>query len=767
MALGALREEARSLDAAAVRERLREIARIGEERGFSGFEPLLFAYQARMANRQDEFGIADARAARAALDAAIPKEAFVFKPSACTHFLQEFWQQWELGHEPTQEQWGRFAACSAEPAPAAQPLQDGLILTVDAGEEFRFVLDRPPGVADGFTATIDPAPASPVVFASDGHQVALYTPVSFELPLSARTQPFTIRLSSGGAVSAYRVVLHVNSSVHGPAYALLVPGQGVRQPYVASGGPDDCGILPPFAAALPCGPVAWRWLGDPLPAGLTLAPWPDGTARLAGAVIAGASSSRGRVRMQQGAQGTEQAVNLQVGVHFAADPGTVLGPHEIVRGQTFRLELPRAFGGDGTGYTWSVEPTSPGLLPSGLQLVQDAGAWRIEGVVGPATPLGETTVRLRVTAPSSSAAASLGVGFRLVVPFRVWTQNTYLRPPTIITTAEIAALLLIPIVGPTLAAAATAIKTIYDNAVKNTDDDNEQRAAVVTERIPDFDIVALQEVFSGANLDQITQGTAGGHWSLAGPEGGSIFDSPGSSGLLLLVRRSLARHLDGTVGPVVRPFAYQLAFAHAMDVYAEKSGNDALSRKGFTLDVVHFGALADEWIYVVNTHTQADPGNEAIRASQLQQVSAFLAGHADARHPVLFMGDFNVPGGTPEHDAMLATLGAKDLFQLVRPNEEGVTYDSERNAYALHWNGDDPPLRQRLDYLLVRQGTDYRIVVDGQHVHVQGDGVNEQVVTRLCRNPDTFEGWTFDDSSLQCYLSDHYGLVGHLRLVRA
>jgi hypothetical protein len=126
-----------------------------------------------------------------------------------------------------------------------------------------------------------------------------------------------------------------------------------------------------------------------------------------------------------------------------------------------------------------------------------------------------------------------------------------------------------------------------------------------------------------------------------------------------------------------------------------------------------------------------------------------------------------VPGGTPEHDAMLATLGAKDLFQLVRPNEEGVTYDSERNAYALHWNGDDPPLRQRLDYLLVRQGTDYRIVVDGQHVHVQGDGVNEQVVTRLCRNPDTFEGWTFDDSSLQCYLSDHYGLVGHLRLVRA
>lgn len=414
--------------------------------------------------------------------------------------------------------------------------------------------------------------------------------------------------------------------------------------------------------------------------------------------------------------------------------------------------------------------TSPNLLPPGLSLVQQGRLWRIEGTVSLEVPLRARTVRLTVSSPGVTASESLVLGFQITSRVRVWTQNTFLRPPTIVDYGEIGLLFLIPFVGPDAARVAAAVKIVYDNAMSNTDEDNHERAAAVLDRISAFDIVALQEVFDTETLEFFSTGTGNGYWALPGPEGGSLLgvvDVPTNSGLLLLVRQQLASHLEQTP-PVVRRFLYYASLRHRSQVFQERSGlftADGWANKGFTLSVVHVGALPDEFIYVVNTHLQAGSNDAEIRDSQLRQMKRLLDAEADSLHPVLLMGDFNVADGTPERESMLRILGGPvDLFRAANAAARGSTYDPSRNAYAHHW-GDASEPAQRLDYLLVRQGTDYILTAD--QIRVVGDDQNEQVFTRLCRNPDTFEGWQFDDPSLLCYISDHYGVEAHLRLRRA
>ena len=76
--------------------------------------------------------------------------------------------------------------------------------------------------------------------------------------------------------------------------------------------------------------------------------------------------------------------------------------------------------------------------------------------------------------------------------------------------------------------------------------------------------------------------------------------------------------------------------------------------------------------------------------------------------------------------------------------------------------------------MLVRQGSDYLIVLDttaafGIEVQDNSPARNPANAfdTRLCRAPGPpTTGWLIDDPSLRCYMSDHWGLEAHLRLVK-
>ena len=180
--------------------------------------------------------------------------------------------------------------------------------------------------------------------------------------------------------------------------------------------------------------MIWQWIpdqGGPLPPGINLYPQPDGNARLSGTPQMGAISSRGRLHLEQAGQVVERPRSLLVPVHLASGGREQIGPHALLRGETFSLRLPEAMGGDGQTYTWSVAPAGPPLPPS-VQLVRRGTAVWLEGMVEEATPLGRHSVQLRVELPLTPAPrlfqSQLDVGQLL----RVWTQKGFLvprRPP--------------------------------------------------------------------------------------------------------------------------------------------------------------------------------------------------------------------------------------------------------------------------------------------------------------------------------------------------
>jgi hypothetical protein len=732
---------------------------------------------------------------------------------ACLRAQQRLLEQLASGREVPQELWLENLACDSEQnTPDPITLRDNLVLdAIDAPASFVYLFDRPQGVAIGFSARIDPAPPQPVVFNSDGRQLVLQTLPLREVPADARTQVYQITLTSGGRDHVYDVVLPVNLGMAVPVLPVLVPGTSVEVMLRASGGGADCGALPP-GVQLPCGPMTWQWLpdqGGPLPAGMNLYPEPDGNARLSGTPQIGAVSSRGRLRLAQGGQLVERPRSLLVPVHLTAGGrAALLGPHALLRGEPFSLRLPQAMGGDGQTYTWSVVPAGP-PMPASLALVRRGTEDWLEGVVEEATPLGRHSVQLRVESPLTAAASLFQTQLDLGQLLRVWTQNSFLRPPDVFPASfytEVGAYLLSPLHAPFASSVLTfaaGIEAYWDITVQNTDDDNAERTDLILERAAEFDIVALQEAFS-QQAEQVVDGaTAAGFFPLPGP-GPSEWRLPTdlstgavqasipmqSSGLFLLVRRNLYRPpiaISGPAGELAREAMRLAALNHRSQLFTgcngfTSDGSDCLAEKGFTLSTVHVGTGPDEFLFVVNTHLDAGGSmfDVAARAAQLTEIATFIAANTDGVHPILFMGDFNIVGEVgspafagPELGTMIAALGGLDLFRLAHPLMTGApvgyTIDSGLNAYAHEWGDHDPqnPTRERLDYLRVVQGSGFTLTLVS--IAVMGDALDprEEPRTQNCYDPDLLDnGWVEANESLRCYFSDHFGVEAVLRLDR-
>jgi endonuclease/exonuclease/phosphatase family metal-dependent hydrolase len=633
-------------------------------------------------------------------------------------------------------------------------------------------------------------------------RMAIYTPCHNELPGKlphpSFSERFSIRLHSASGSTDIDVVLPVR--LHVTAQTLtLNPRAVINRTIDYSGGPLNCAGMP---NGVPCGSVTWYYQpagANPLPAGLSLQGLTNGKAELTGTVDDYAASSAGKLRLQQrGVDFITDAI-FQVPITFSTtEAANFSGLHDIERGQHLDLQLPSPRGGAGANYVWHLNYYSD-QLPNGLHLTT---AGRITGTVAAHANIGTRDLTLTVSSPGvypsfPDVENSVQTQLRLTVPFNVWTQNTFLRPADLPQAIHDAAETTVDIgsviggwflCGPPCAVGglltsealdeelARQIENAYDGKVQNTLADNQERMALVLDQVAqnDYDIVALQEVFQfspsqngGVTLPHITQmrtAAAPTHFVLEGPQPDG-FEM--NSGLALLVKRALS--------PIP-------SFNHPQTVYQNapltvaNQGNteinfDALAQKGATIDKIHFGPLPDDYIYLVNTHMQAGKGAvyDNLRTLQQDELFNFINLHTDSAHPVVIVGDLNVieafgsgPGRTHtnEYFGLLGQLGLgadSDVFRGFQTlsGDDGFTVDTTANLYTQQWGSPGVPAVERLDYILVRQGTQYQLEADSVHM------TNAPVTTSQCTT------WQMTAApTLQCYLSDHFGLEAQLRLVK-
>ena len=146
---------------------------------------------------------------------------------ACLRVQQRLLEELASGRPVSQELWLENLACDSEQnTPDPITLRDDLVLdAIDAPASFVYLFDRPPGIAIGFSARIDPSPPQPVIFNSDGRQLVLQTLPLREVPADARTQVYTITLTSAGRDHVYDVVLPVTWAWRCPCCRCLCPGR--------------------------------------------------------------------------------------------------------------------------------------------------------------------------------------------------------------------------------------------------------------------------------------------------------------------------------------------------------------------------------------------------------------------------------------------------------------------------------------------------------------------------------------------------------------
>lgn len=614
----------------------------------------------------------------------------------------------------------------------------------------------------------------------DGGQLVLYTPTALRLPRCAISELFTFELTWEGGSAQCNVEMPIARQIPGVHTNYnFGPGHNVLVTLCASGDP---------------GPMAWSWHNTQEdafpPPNLSLITTGDNTARIEGQINTLSHYSRGKLRVDQGASRATTDAAIRVGVDFYSGRDYCADRLELTPGDQFQCELPRPRGYD--EYSWTLVS---GALPPGLTLVNPRRRWYVEGTVPESVSSGgsvqspidlyETTFRLNV--PETTTVLEMrAVEFNVYRPLRVWTQNAQLRP--------------------------------NNPATPNTHDDNEERMRMIVNRINagTFDVVALQEVFDNDQRDRLEVSADSAQYALhLGPskEDHTVgITSTEDSGLALLVKRngrdSAITHfkrifevcVDDDVDDdvFVNPITAPLQSIPCPKICAD---DDCRSYKGVSLTQVPIGAANHVWI--VNTHLQADYDSIAeyrsVRDQQLSIIVDLINSSALTTHPLILLGDLNIvadDGNVEYTDLMSSSQNWQDVAAIIHADPtKPVTAAEDVNAYAHFWHSgirigdhlfehelvdvsglsvpdevagflgtdpDEPVFRRtRLDYILVRQGTQFGI----EFRSVEREDTN--LMTEMCRNdfPMRDHPPMGNYPGLRCYLSDHYGLSSMLRLV--
>ena len=139
----------------------------------------------------------------------------------------------------------------------------------------------------------------------------------------------------------------------------------------------------------------------------------------------------------------------------------------------------------------------------------------------------------------------------------------------------------------------------------------------------------------------------------------------------------------------------------------------------------------------LNTHLE--PASSAV---QVAQANELLAGPADTRLPLIFLGDFNSPAegtGSPTYANLLAA-GFADAWSQAEPGAAGPTC-----CHASNLLNELPTLDRRIDLVLLRGGEGRRGAFAARSAEVVGDEPGDKL----------------DPSGL--WPSDHAGVVATLR----
>lgn len=639
----------------------------------------------------------------------------------------------------------------------------------DAGEPLGlYILNPPSYVPNGFHAEIINAVGSftshslyggSVRMNYDQSQIGLATQPTFDLPRCAHSETFTLRLTHGNRQWDFTVRQPVRLAILGNHTYSLVPGSNVNIQLCAAGEPDA---------------MNWQWIaesGDAFPpAALTgLQEDSTGNASITGVINTSNYYSVGRLQVTQGGNSASVPASLSARVNFHPDLRPCPPVAYLTPGEYFECELSRPMGYD--SYTWSE---IAGALPTGLQLISRNIRWYIEGTVATTTPSGNSPVgHYDVTYRLRGNNLTLGtreLTFNIGIPFNAWAQNMIMRP--------------------------------NNPFVPNTGDDNEERTDMLVSRINTgrYDIVALQEFFDDDQREQLALGINWQQYDLLwGPtDEKGLFGE--ESGLGLLVDDSFG----GGSGSIPRG-----QNGHYTEIFEECEGNlqDCLANKGFSVTQVHIGP--NEYIYVVNTHLQAGydhpEQHSGVRVTQLRQIMNYLSDPVFATHPVLLLGDLNIAAGNGEYNQRMAANDLLDgwidvttLVSGVNGPTEPFTNDKTTNAYGHFWSSDGgvnhtlvhllehvaraqgenacnslaqslaaptsicrfsfphPNTQNRLDYIMVRQGSQYQLTVSGVEM------VDRSPRTALCQT----DFYMADHPGMNCFFSDHYGLAADLRLER-
>lgn len=661
----------------------------------------------------------------------------------------------------------------APPTPTFDLSANGpLVLpAADAGEPLGpYILNPPSDVPQGFQAEIINAVGSftsyslyggSVRLTSNGQQLGIATQPTFDLPRCARSETFTVRLSHGGNQWDFTVIQPVKLSIPGNHTYSLVPGSNVNIQLCAAGEP---------------GAMNWQWIadsGDPFPANGMSTVQEDavGNASITGIANETNYLTRGRLQVQQNGTSVSAPASIRIRPDFYEELEPCPPVAYLAPGEAFHCELPRPIGYE--SYTWSH---LAGTLPPGLHLVPRNIRWYVEGTVAQATttstPVGEYAATFRLQG-NSLTLGSQELLFNIGVPFNAWSQNMIMRP--------------------------------NNPFVPNTGDDNEERTDMLVSRINagTYDIIGLQEFFDDDQRDQLALGLDWQQYDLLwGPtDERGLFGEESGVGLVI------NDNLGGSGGAI--PNGQNGHYTEKFDD-CEGTFADCLAYKGFSVTQVYLNPT--DYIFVVNTHLQAGydfPEQHAsVRISQLTQIMDYLSDPVFASHPVLFLGDLNIAAGNNEYNQRRNDLlqGWQDVTTLaagVNGPAQPFTNDKRTNAYGHFWSSHDVPGpldvphtmihaleeiarsqgvsactallsawnlptsvcnftfphpgdQNRLDYILIRQGNQFRLTVQGVEM------IDTSPTTALCRN----DFYLRAHGGMNCYFSDHYGLAANLRLER-
>ena len=350
--------------------------------------------------------------------------------------------------------------------------------------------------------------------------------------------------------------------------------------------------------------------------------------------------------------------------------------HRIQRGQTvdIRVEFPNG----------SCLQSLPNL-PRGLQMVSTGpDRWRITGRLDPRTPLGLYEIRM---------GSRFRLTFNCVQSLTAWSQHADLTDGQRTDHWNPARF-------------ETILRTGYSNPTPGAA--NPARP---------YDLVALQGVRHTLIRRQLLTQTLLRNQTHQHPAGSTAFSQRDDSGLVPLVGRQFK---------VMRHFRFSFPRLG--------SGRNATPAGGFTLTQIGVNtANQGEYLWLVNVQLSPGPVSAPLRRNQLWQLQRRIDQLTDRDHPVLLLGNLNVPGDSFEYRSLLSgsNTGSRPLldgfvdgYRLVHalptdPSYAGVTFDRLANPYARkrfvrpdgqRTYGFGP--QQRLDYVLVRQGRLYQLGIN-------------------------------------------------------